>query len=195
MRSLASTLLRLFVLGAAIGSGAASALDPTRSIFQYRHTRWTAAEGAPPTIYALAQGSDGYIWIGSAAGLYRFDGVVFEHIQSNERDAASGRVIALLAGRDGTIWVGYNSGEIAAVRNGVIAKDRSAPRIDAVAFSFHQTLDGSIWIVPEKFTTHLFRRRSGRWETIAANETTDCKLKTTDNRLNKNIFLISLTIF
>lgn len=169
MRAIVGTILRFCLLCAALAGDATSALDSARSIYQYRHTRWTAAEGAPPVIYALAQGADGYIWIGSAAGLYRFDGVVFEHIQLNDRNGAIGRVVALLAARDGTIWVGYNSGDIATFRDGVLLRDRSAPKVDAVMFGFHQTGDGSIWIIPEKFTTRLFRRRDGRWGEIAVN--------------------------
>ncbi len=71
------TAFAILLAAAALLAPAADALDPERSIAQYKHSRWTAAEGAPPIIYALAQGPDGYIWIGSAAGLYRFDGIVY----------------------------------------------------------------------------------------------------------------------
>ena len=35
-------------------------------------------KGAPGQIHALAQTSDGYLWIAAPDGLYRFDGVSFE---------------------------------------------------------------------------------------------------------------------
>ena len=54
------------------------ALDATRRITQYAHTAWRMQDGflngAPN---AIAQTSDGYIWIGTQAGLWRFDGVRF----------------------------------------------------------------------------------------------------------------------
>jgi hypothetical protein len=54
------------------------ALDSDRSIVKFHPTAWSENEGAPSEISALAQTEDGYLWIGSARGLYRFDGVKFE---------------------------------------------------------------------------------------------------------------------
>jgi ligand-binding sensor domain-containing protein len=54
------------------------ALDRDRSIVQFHHTAWSENDGAPSEISALAQTEDGYLWIGSARGLFRFDGVKFE---------------------------------------------------------------------------------------------------------------------
>ena len=41
------------------------------------HMSWTQRDGAPAHIAALAETTDGYLWIGSPLGLYRFDGVQF----------------------------------------------------------------------------------------------------------------------
>jgi ligand-binding sensor domain-containing protein len=54
------------------------ALDSDRSIVKFHPTAWSENEGAPSEISALAQTEDGYLWIVSARGLYRFDGVKFE---------------------------------------------------------------------------------------------------------------------
>src|SRR4051794_3245609 len=53
-------------------------LDRDRSIAQLYHTAWTAKDGAPSQITALAQTQDGYLWVGSERGLFRFDGISFE---------------------------------------------------------------------------------------------------------------------
>src|SRR6266481_7770835 len=50
-----------------------------RTIKQLVHTAWGEKEGAPGGILALAQTQDGYLWLGTSSGLYRFDGVSFEH--------------------------------------------------------------------------------------------------------------------
>ena len=50
---------------------------PIRPISQWVHTTWTAKDGAPIEIRALAQTTDGYLWLGSSGGLVRFDGVRF----------------------------------------------------------------------------------------------------------------------
>jgi ligand-binding sensor domain-containing protein len=52
-----------------------------RTIQQFQHTAWGAKDGAPSVVEALAQSVDGYLWLGSSEGLYRFDGVVFERYQ------------------------------------------------------------------------------------------------------------------
>ena len=58
----------------------ACALSPDLRIKQFYHTAWTAKEAAPTDIEDLAQTRDGYLWIASTAGLFRFDGVRFERI-------------------------------------------------------------------------------------------------------------------
>lgn len=46
--------------------------------------------GAPSNeIYSIIQDNEGYIWIGSDAGIYRFNGVTFEHFSSPDLTARS----------------------------------------------------------------------------------------------------------
>jgi hypothetical protein len=58
--------LLLGILLAGFAHGPTYALDPTRDLNQYKHTRWTITEGAPQGIYGLVQGPDGYLWIGGS---------------------------------------------------------------------------------------------------------------------------------
>src|SRR5580698_9784181 len=74
---------RVFVLGAVLAGLSllalprALAVDPDRRISQYGHTIWRVQDGAisPPT--NIAQTTDGFLWITTAQGLMRFDGVRF----------------------------------------------------------------------------------------------------------------------
>lgn len=51
---------------------------------------YTIESGAPSNeIYSMIQDKDGYIWIGSDAGVYRFNGVTFEHFSSPDLTARS----------------------------------------------------------------------------------------------------------
>src|SRR5260370_13279318 len=54
-----------------------SALDPNKTISQFTHTSWSAKDGIPGPVNAIAQTPDGYLWLGTPAGLYRFDGLHF----------------------------------------------------------------------------------------------------------------------
>jgi ligand-binding sensor domain-containing protein len=69
-----------FAVSLWVASGDASALDPSKSIFQYGHMGWASKEGAPTLVFNVAQASDGYLWSGTDEGLYRFDGIQFEPI-------------------------------------------------------------------------------------------------------------------
>ena len=56
----------------------ADALNPDRDIHQLAHRSWGEKDGYPGKTEALAQTADGFLWIGSDNGLFRFDGVHFE---------------------------------------------------------------------------------------------------------------------
>jgi ligand-binding sensor domain-containing protein len=58
-----------------------SGLDPAPSIQQLHHTSWMAKDRAPSAILSITQTTDGYLWPGSLAGLFRFDGIRFEQYQ------------------------------------------------------------------------------------------------------------------
>lgn len=168
----AMVALRLcFLLGillAGFAHAPAYALDPTRDLNQYKHTRWTITEGAPQGIYGLVQGPDGYLWIGGSEGVYRFDGVTFEHIPLGVPRAESWRVTAMLAAQDGTIWVGYDNGALATYRDGALRLDRSVPKTVAFTLRLAQTSDGMIWLAAGLQRRALLRRAGGRWQEIGA---------------------------
>jgi ligand-binding sensor domain-containing protein len=82
------------------------ALDPQKAITQLVHTSWTEREGAPGSIWALAQTTDGYLWLGTASGLYRFDGARFTRFEPAAGEELPGTSIgALCATRDGSLWI------------------------------------------------------------------------------------------
>src|SRR5215471_20103546 len=57
-------------------SPSAFALNPALDVSQYAHTSWKIRDGFPKgLIRGIAQTPDGYLWLGTEFGLYRFDGV------------------------------------------------------------------------------------------------------------------------
>lgn len=69
---------------------------------------WTIAEGAAPEVRAIARDSAGYLWLGTAAGLLRFDGTRFVHADElfNQTGLAT-PVYSLLIASDGVMWIGF----------------------------------------------------------------------------------------
>jgi ligand-binding sensor domain-containing protein len=104
--------IREWITIAAIGCLAtpapAIALEPKVRLTQYRHTAWRVQDGyfaSAPT--AIAQTADGYIWIGTGAGLVKYDGVRFTPwIRPGETVPFSAAVYSLLSASDGTLWIG-----------------------------------------------------------------------------------------
>ncbi len=79
MASLSIMRLALtFALLICTNASTAFGLNPSRNITQYSHAAWRVQDGAlGGPANAILQGPDGYIWIGTEAGLYKFDGIHF----------------------------------------------------------------------------------------------------------------------
>src|SRR5262245_55334823 len=98
---------------------AASVLDPPKTIRQLTHTVWTAKDGVPGPVRAIRQTQDGYLWLGTEAGLYRFDGVRFVEIGAVDGERLpSGSVWSLCAARDGSLWIGLGSSGVSHLQSG-----------------------------------------------------------------------------
>jgi signal transduction histidine kinase/ligand-binding sensor domain-containing protein len=126
-------------------SSAACALNPALEISQYGHTAWRNLDGlGQGTIGAIAQTSDGYMWLGTSNGLLRFDGV-----RSVAWRAPSGtalpddRVQALRGARDGTLWIGTWRG-LASWKHGELV---TYPLVKGKNVSaLEEDADGTIWV-------------------------------------------------
>lgn len=62
----------------------------------------------------IAETRDGYIWIGSYAGLTRYDGKTFEFI----REGGMVSITAMLTDSTGNLWIGTNGGRVALYQEG-----------------------------------------------------------------------------
>jgi len=107
--SVSTACWRIVVL---LASVSLCVLAQEQRVSQYAHRCWLLRDGffngAATTI---TQTNDGYIWIGSVAGLYRFDGVGFEPWSSPDGKKLPSNVILSLAGaRDGSLWIGMRGG-------------------------------------------------------------------------------------
>ncbi len=78
---------------------------------------YNVENGGPANeVYCITQDKQGYIWIGCDAGLYRFNGVRFEHFSSPELSSRS--ISGVCQSSSGRIY-GYNfNGQLLYVENG-----------------------------------------------------------------------------
>src|SRR5713101_5320696 len=145
----------------------AKALDPQKLISQFTHTSWTAKDGVPGPVRAIAQTPDGYLWLGTEGGLYRFDGLHFAAWEPGSWEQTLGSSVwSLCTSRDGGLWIGFSSGGISQLRNGHLKNYSRADGVpDGGILSIVEDGNGSIWAGGQYGLTKL---DSGRWRQVGA---------------------------
>ncbi|TFW15696.1 ligand-binding sensor domain-containing protein, partial [Duganella callida] len=144
----------------------ARALDPATALQDYHHTIWTSRDGAPAEITSMAQTQDGWLWLGTPTGVYRFDGVRFEPYQPPAGSRLlHNRISELVAMPNGDLWIGY-------VGRGLSLRHADG-RLEHVAdadskvrdvFTLTRDRDGSIWAASTLGTRRYDAQR--RWQAI-----------------------------
>ncbi len=140
--------------------------SPTRPIRELVHTTWTPkANGGPAGVRALAQTTDGYIWIGTFFGLIRFDGVRFVRYVPLSGDTHPIRLVdRLLATRDGSLWILGQGGVVSRLREGHLTSFRPADGLPAT----HQFAESSTGMLVAGTTAGLSRFVDGKWEGVGS---------------------------
>ena len=134
-----------------------------RSVFQYTHQRWSEESDVPRPVIALAQDRRGYLWVATATGLFRFDGMRFESVSAGINLVSHGSPSAILVRRNGDVWTNFErSGRFAVFRSGRLQFLRAPASPDRV-LAMHETRDGTIWVLTERTGLPLLRYRDGRW--------------------------------
>jgi signal transduction histidine kinase/ligand-binding sensor domain-containing protein len=147
--SISVCLLTLFV-------APISAHSFDRTIQQYVHTAWGDKEGAPSGVLALAQTTDGYLWIGTVDGLYRFDGISFERYRP-------GLIYALWARPNGDLWIGLKAA-VVLLRNGQQTEYSVREGVpDGKVAGFAADAEGTIWVATN---VGLARLAGDRWKQV-----------------------------
>jgi len=117
------TLLAVLVfLASAVWAPPAFSLDPRKTINQYGHDAWLRQNGLPADgVNVSLQTSDGYIWIGTGAGLFRFDGARFYPV-GTEADSSNKleTVSVLCESKDSSLWIGTAFSGLRRLKDGKI---------------------------------------------------------------------------
>ncbi|MBY0239000.1 MAG: hypothetical protein K2X55_06780 [Burkholderiaceae bacterium] len=147
------------------------ALDARVRLQDYHHKIWNDVDGAPAGIGSMAQTTDGWIWLGTSVGLYRFDGVRFERFTA----AAGGEplnpnISELVALPDGNLYIGYIGGGLS-VRHPDDTVEHLAAFGENGPISSTYTLaadtDGALWVANK---IGLFHLAGGVWRRIGAEQ-------------------------
>lgn len=138
---------------------------------QITHSSWTAAEGVPGMVSALAQTPDGYLWLGTYEGLYRFDGVTFERIPpALGHPSGAIPVTAVFVTRRGELFAGYaGRGGVEIYRDGRLVR-AVMPSPPGEVTSFAEDREGGIYAIGGREPGALYRFWRGAWQHVAANQ-------------------------
>jgi len=161
-RFLAAFLVALAVAALPVSSAAAA---DAATLADYQHTTWTAANGAPPRIADMAQTQDGWLWLATADGLFRFDGLRFERFALPPlRGLIRDRINALYAAPDGDLYLSYAAEGISVVHpDGQVEHLPTQPGEVSSITAMLMDRDGSLLVIG----SNIQRLRKGKWELLA----------------------------
>ncbi len=127
-------------------------------VFGYTCRFWQVDEGLPDNlVQAIAQTTDGFLWVGTRGGLARFDGKEFVAYNAQNTPALKNSAItALCAGSDGALWVGTDGGGLIRLKDGVfsqfsVTNGLAGDEIQVI----YESRDGSLWIGTDRGMSRL----------------------------------------
>ncbi len=106
------SLLLLLSSGLIGWTGTVHALDPSKDFHHYVRDAWSIEQGLPQiSALAIAQDRQGYLWVGTQAGLARFDGHRFvAYTAESTPELPGGYINDLLYDADGRLWIATYKG-------------------------------------------------------------------------------------
>jgi ligand-binding sensor domain-containing protein len=144
---------------------AAPAAPERPSLADYQHTAWPTTDGAPPRILDMAQTANGWLWLATADGLYRFDGVRFGRFALPPRAGMNrDRINSVYGAPNGDLFIAYFAEGISVLHPDGRVEDLPTQQpirnsIDRMAMD----ADGSLWV----YAGALQHYHDGRWELVA----------------------------
>jgi signal transduction histidine kinase/ligand-binding sensor domain-containing protein len=144
----------------------ARATDTDRAILHYSRQRWGNDNGFPGgPVSAIAQTSDGYLWIGTEKGLLRFDGSNFQLFkQATPSSDPIGPVEGLTADAEGNLWILLKNTQILHFKDGKFELGREETEFGIT--SLGRRADGSVLFSSLAFGTLAYR--AGKFQNLTS---------------------------
>jgi len=138
---------------------------PSAAKLHVGHDFWGFKEGAPETVIGLAQTSDGFLWLATPTGLFRFDGTRFELFHSSFGDhLLSTNIYSLFAPPSGGLWIGYMFGGFSFFKDGRVT-NYGGPTATGTVQSFGGDKDGIVWAAA---TSGLWKFDGAQWQHLGS---------------------------
>lgn len=122
-------------------------------------------EGIPDSkVKAIVQSDDGYIWLGTASGLSRFDGNTFTNYTVEDGVSPLG-VSKLFIDSHKNIWIGHFAGGVTVYRNNKF----ETIRLDSVSgdiTDFVEDSTGHMWISTSESGAYLIKNNEDKFQVL-----------------------------
>ena len=144
------------------------ALDPARPLDTCTHRVWSTTNGLPQdSATALLESRDGFLWIGMAQGLARWDGAAFTaYSRLNAPAFTSQEVRCLEDTPDGSIWIGTSQPGLFRLKGGVFTRfDHAAGLPASPILHLLRDRDGGLWAAPQQGP--LLHLDGGRFQPVS----------------------------
>lgn len=141
--------------------------------WDYSYTHFTKEDGLPSNVvYQLANDKDGFIWIGTDAGLVRFDGSHFKTYTSDD-GLPSNDIFKLTCDSKNRIWIISMSKEICYYQNGIIHNKYNTPLLKKIEikhqiFDILEDKDSTIWVTSAP--NYIYKIKNGKIEKDSVKE-------------------------
>jgi signal transduction histidine kinase/ligand-binding sensor domain-containing protein len=144
----------------------ATPAESFRRLAHYSHQHWVEGSDVPAPVRAIAQGREGFLWLATGEGLYRFDGLRFERITPENGGRRHGLPSALLVTRSGEVWTNFETTRRFAVYRHGALRLLEAPPAPSRIVDMAEGADGAIWALTANYDAQLLRFLDGRWRTF-----------------------------
>jgi signal transduction histidine kinase/ligand-binding sensor domain-containing protein len=161
-RSLWLVLSALAFITLSITLRAQTEARPSVLLDDQYHKAWTVREGVPNGLVQVKQTTDGFLWLTSGDGLYRFDGIAFTKYlpPDGQKLLKEGPLSAMAATPDGGLWVSYRFGGASFIHGNVVTNYPSTRDFSETMFALAPCPDGSLIGAT---ITGLYRFDGKRW--------------------------------
>lgn len=131
---------------------------------QVGYDSWGFKDGAPDAVSSLAQTNDGYLWLGSPTGLFRFDGQRFERYRPpSGTELISTSVASLVAPSSGGLWISYRFGGFSFLKDGRLTNYTREAALTGGIRELKQDPNGVIWA---NTTNGVWKFEHSEWQQL-----------------------------
>ena len=121
----------------------------------YYFDTYGAVEGASSKIYCLLQDHNQNVWLGTPAGVSKFDGKYFENFTS-EDGLAPQAVRTIFQDKNNTIWFGHAGGRISVLKDNIFFTfEKLDSLIKGNITSIFQDSNSNIWITTQSSGAYI----------------------------------------